>query len=142
MLAHLKISAPAEKARPKISTFPSEEERGVRAPRSLNQQQDGAASSQSVIPGGAQWSAPEQWSLALVPSGIGSKQALAAQPTAVVRLGFVDAQSTLCSSKRQSVLQVQSTLQVPVSFEPWLTCQDNLLASQRRQAEIHQREIQ
>ena len=47
-----KSFAPAEEARPKISTFPSEEEERVWAPRSLNQQQGtpGAASSQSVIP--------------------------------------------------------------------------------------------
>ena len=70
---------------------------------------------------GAQWSVPEQ--SVVVESGSCSQRnrqqaALAAQPTAVVRLGLVHAQSTLCSSKRQSVLQVQSTLQVPVNFEP------------------------
>ena len=89
----------------------------MRAPRSLNQQQDGAASSQSVIPG----ERTVECSRAVEPGSCSQRnrqQALAAQPTAVVRLGFVDAQSTLCSSKRQSVLQVQSTLQVTVSFEP------------------------
>ena len=69
-------------------SFPREEER-VWTPRSLNQQQDGAAaSSQSVIPrerrstlcsvecGATVWSVERcraaTWSLALVPSGIGS----------------------------------------------------------------------
>ena len=45
------------------------------------------------------------WSLALVPSGIGS-----GATDAVVRLALVRAQSTLCSSKRQSAI-----------LPPWMT---------------------
>ena len=89
----------------------------MRAPRSLNQQQEAAASSESVIPREVHSGVVQSKAWLLFPAE-SQQAALAAQPTAVVRLGLVHAQSTLCSSKRQSVLQVQSTLQVPVNFEP------------------------
>ena len=94
-------------------SFPHEEER-VWTPRSLNQQQDGARREQSV-------SDSKREALHTVQCGVWSHsvercraeqqlgawllfpaESAAAQPTAVVRLALVRAQSTLCSSKRQS----------------------------------------
>ena len=115
------------------------------APRSLNQQP--VSDSKRVRTAPVQrWSVPEQ-SVVVVEPGSCSQRNRRRSRRRWSDLVDVHAQSTLCSSKRQSSSPPSPVHAPSVSpgvslsskrqstLSRWLTCQDNLLASQRRQEE-------